>query len=292
MYSGLKKLDSESGMAAGDTLTIDMKKGGVVQGLWLYCTAAGVAMTKAQIIADVGLIKILVDEEEKVVLTAKELFDIYDYWFDYYGVATYVPAGVIPIPLFRPMWYSAEARQLMGYGTLGVSSMTCEVAIDAIALIDKIEPFVETTPGQMELGQHLCIRRTSHNFAGTLDQEISTLPKGHADIATIAYHVGLGATPGQIDFLTYVASYGPGVDREVFPKLPRDVNDHRLHRYHRAAQADFYTADFSILDAIDSNIANGPIVMHTLTPNWNVGVGAPGAFQILCEEIRGIVTQK
>lgn len=285
MLTVVKRESTKTPTGAG-LIAVDFSRGGVIHAFGLDCRkAAGVAMTEAEIEADVGNILIKVDGEPKIELTAAQAFDIWRYYHGQYGAHTI--AGVIPI------WVNGSGkfqriidRSALGWGTLDVKSVTAEIDVLGVVTLVQIKPFMIVEPdAERTLGRHLCIRKLADSYAGTGVYDIDKkFPYGQRDINLQAIHVGAGA--GTFVDATLKASAGRGVDNFIYPTLTVAENNQLLHDAKRTVQTGWFHLDLNMINDPLGGIPMGPLTGLQASINYSVAPGA--SFPILTEEIRGL----
>jgi len=282
MFPEMRKQANLPGIAAGAPCGLPLPPIGVHHGLYLMCRkAAGVPMTRAEIIADVGTITLRLRGEPKIEATATVLLDLFKYWFDSQGAHTV--AGLIPIPFWRPNLQSAAEKALISWGMDDVKSYTIEVDIVAVATLVTIEIWCEIENRIAPLGRHLCIGYHPQTFAATGVQDIITLPHGDADAGILAMHIG--ESTGDINALTVKAN---GID--IIDEVSMEMNNHALKKAGRTGQTDYYHADFSVINDRTGYLESGPLKSWRVQPEWELAGGAPGNYPIHIEEYRGLAS--
>jgi hypothetical protein len=281
MITKFEKQANLVGIAAG-VCTAGLPAERVHHGLFLLCRkAAGVAMTEAEIEADVGKIILRLDGDIKLEATAAVLFDIWRYWFEQYGVFT--PAGLIPIPFVRPNLLPAIERSLFAWGMQDIEAYTLEVNITGVATLQTVEVFTEVEDAQRRLGRHLALRYCPQNFGSTGVQEVTSLPFGDNDTGMFAMHIGHGS--GAISSVTSKATRA-GRSEEIYDELPYEANDHILRQAGRTKQTGYYHVDFSRTNDKDGFLRSGPIAAFRQQIDWAT---QPDNYPIYIEEVRGLL---
>jgi len=246
-----------------------------LHGLFLRClTAAGVELTRAQILNDVSDINLKLDGETVWGVDATFLLDRQKYLGDI-SMGGNVN-GIIPLEFTRPLLNSFSERSVSALGLLNVSSVTIDVTVIAVAQLSRIEVYsLVDSDVPRPLGQHIRIDRLSRSFAGTGAQELTDLPFG--DDRAIAYLAEHVKTTGTI---TKAKVRRNGVD--VFESLPTNLNTVLLNRAGRTPQSGYFTIEFDLPNQYLSALSmpGTQSLYHEL--NWSV---APNGFSIYLERL-------
>lgn len=243
--------------------------------IMLRClTAAGVELTRAQILNDVSDINLKLDGETIMGVDATFLLDRQKYLGDI-SMGGNVN-GIIPIEFTRPLLNSYTERTVSALGLANVSSVTIDVTVIAVAQLSRIEVYslVDTEPAR-PLGQHIHIDRFSRSFAGTGAQELTDLPFGEDRVvAYLAEHIKTTGT------LTKAKVRRNGVD--VYESLPANINTVLLNRAGRTPQSGYFSIDFDLPNQYLSALAmpGTQSLFHELT--WSV---APNGFSLYLERL-------
>ena len=290
MIPVIKQEATKSGMGVGDKVTINLTAAGVHHALYLdFRKAAAAVMTEAEIIADVGKILIKVDGEPKIELLASEAIALSKYYRDKDGANTM--SSVLPIDFLRYNFNNLSDRQLMGYGMADVRSFTCEIDITAVATLASITPRSYIEPdNSRKLGRHLCIRRLTDYFGSTGIQQIDKkLPYGQPDVGMFAIHFHQGAGAGVFTSVTVKASAGKGVDSDIYPEMLKALHDQLLMDNGRTIQTGWYHVDFALTNDPTGYLPIGTLTNLRADIDW--ATNAPLSFPILCEEVRGLMSE-
>jgi len=281
MIPQLKRQADLTGVAAGGVSTMMLPAAGVHHGLHLVVrSAAGVGLTRAQMITDIGSIVLRLNGDRKIDVTMTALLDIWKYYFDQYVVHTV--AGAIPIPFVRPSYPLMETREAMAWGMADVQSYTLEVTWNAgLATAASCEVYCEIEDRTAPLGRHLCIETHPQNFGSTGDQDVTTLPFADPSMGYIALHFTNGS--GQIDALTVNVNNNDAID-----EIPSELNAHLLKQAGRNAQSGYYHADFCRINHPGGFLPCNGMSNFRQRVNWNAAAGAPGNYSIIAEVLRGL----
>lgn len=280
-YAIPEKMKNVTGIGAGAVTVTDMPVRGVYHGVYLVCRkAAGVAMTRAEIIADVGLITLRVDGNIEYQASATVILDLFKYWHDKDGAFTV--AGALPIPFTRPNLVPAAQKALLGWGMKDRTSFTLEVDIDAVATLVTIEVWAAIEPNERAFGRHLSLLQYPQTFAATGIHQITTLPQKNPDVGILAMHIG--ESTGDIN--SVIVQDGT---RVIFDEVPMELNNMMLRQAGRTGQTDYYHVDFSVMDDQAGYLAVGNIRDFRQSIEWEAGGGAPGNYSIYIEQVRGLL---
>jgi len=257
-----KDMPSFQGVAAGQTAICNCPVGLTYNVLAIEHLRSGVAATEAQMKAELGDVRVLINGEVKIEASATELIDL----AKYNGVT--IEPGVLPIIFARPWSRTANGEDALSYGTADVQTMTVEVDIDAAAT----SPALSMTAQQSaptQLGKHITLKRFGRTAGGAGTLEVSDLPRGNYGL--LALHLNSSAVTE--------------VEIEADGKLVYDADSKRAKFF------DSLTGkDWTVSNSFHVNFANTDRVGDTLPLNlqdFRVRATMSGAstFQILQERI-------
>src|SRR3989338_3070994 len=227
------------GIAAGAKATARIPTTGTHYALFLRClTAAGVALTRAQMIADVGNIVVRINGKQILEGTATFFLDRQKYYSD--AVNADNVSGIIPIFFPLPSLESDPERRVLGWGMLGVDSFEVEVNILGVAQLASMEVYSEVSDEQRTFGRHIRIRKFPQVFGVTGLQEIQTLAREDGAVDYLALHI---ETPGA-STITKTSVKVNNVS--IIDQEPIDMNQVRLEAAYRNPQAGYYHIDFGL----------------------------------------------
>lgn len=286
MYKQILPQPNIQGIAAGAVATGNIPTSGTHYGTFFRClTGAGVALTRAQIIADIGDIKVRINGEIVVDATATFLLDLQKYYGD-----TNVAAiagnldGIIPIFWTRPYFSTDSERSIFALGMENVSSFQIDVQVVGVAQLSTIAVYSLVTPERRNLGQHIRINRFPQNFATTGVHEIVSLPKEGDDVAYTALHI-CGQAAGSVSQTTVKIG-----GNNIYENVPGNLAQVISGPAGRAPQATYHHIDFSV-----SNDLTGFIPMAGVK-DWRQQItwitNAPVAYNIYTERIFGLKVAK
>lgn len=179
-----KNMPSLQGVAAGQTAICNLPVGLSYYVLVLEHKRSGVAATEAQMRAELGDIRLIIDGENKITASASELLDLYQRQALKYGWKT-LP-GVLPIVLSKPTSRTNAGEDSLTYGTSDVQTMTVEVDIDPSATAPALS-ITALQGAPSPLGKHITIKRFGRSAAGAGEFEVSDLPRGNYGL--MALHI-------------------------------------------------------------------------------------------------------
>lgn len=282
MLTQLIKQPSVRGIAAGAVATVEIPTNGTHHATYLRClTAAGVPLTRAQIIADIGDIIVRLDGEQIVEASATFLLDLQKYYGDGLGAGNV--DGIIPLVWVRPHLATFPERIVTALGMANINSFTIDVKILGVAQLSSIDVISEVDATPRRLGQHVRITRHPQSFATTGLQEISTLPRWGNDVAYVAMHVEKNA--GTFDKVT-VKLGGNAIFEDIDPNL----NQVNLVKMGRTPQAAYFSVDFAKNNDLLSLLPMAGVQDFRQQITWKTA--APTTFNIYAETIHGLNVAK
>ena len=281
MLTQIKRQPSMLGILAGATAAINVPTTGTHYALFLECLgAAGVALTRAQMINDIGNITIRIDGTEIYTVTATFLLDLQLYYGQAIGAGNV--NGYIPI-YFAPMWLNSFAeRSVYALGTNNVGVISVEVQCNAaMATLTNLNVFSEVTPEVRPLGQHIRILRYPQiwGVVGGI-QEITTLPKLGNSVAYKALHI---QTPGASIINQATVQIGGNA---IFDQVPAALDVVMLAKEFRTVQALYYHVDFAKNRDLTSFLPMAGVQDFRQNLTW--AVAAPNNYDIFAETIWGL----
>ncbi len=244
-------------------------------------SGAGAPLTRAQLIADIASVRILMSGTPIVDLTATQILDLYKYYLDA-KVALAAPLGELVIPFGRwdlPAW---GLNRAFGLGMVrknggGYHTLQYEVTFTAgLATAATVEVHVEhDLYAEEPLGYHVRRLRTTRSFAGTGEQVIDDLPRTPHGV--LAYHFDL--TAGTLARMTIIKD-----GDLVYDQTPYDTITVKAKESGRTVQATMASIPFDLANDLNGYEELGSGVREWMVkPNWSV---APGAgYFIVSEEI-------
>jgi len=156
-------------------------------------TAAGVGLTRTQILADITSIKIMANGIVIRDLTVTEILDLYKHYNDSMGALTV--AGVIPVPFTRRLDLRQFSNDLV-FGMVDKQgrqvNLTYEIAIAGVAQLAQMQVRAIVDDRVMDVGPHIRIIPAREQVSSTGQKDWSTLPKdAPGGRKLLAYHVVL-----------------------------------------------------------------------------------------------------
>lgn len=284
----VQKKEATKVVAGAGLQAVDFSVGGVIHAFGFDFRKAALAlMTEAEIEADIGNILIKVDGEPKIELTAAQAIDIWRYRHAKYNAHT-ISSTILIWTNMSGMFDRMVDRSAMGWGTNDVRSITAEITVAGVATLATIDPFIIVEPdADRTLGRHYCVRKLAGYYGSTgVEQVDKKLPFGNSDINMQAIHFHQGAGAGVFTDVTVKASSGRGVDNEIYPQLKLPQHNILLHDVGRAAQTGWFHVDFNLINDPTGGIPLGQLTNLRADITW--ATNAPLAYDILCEEVRGL----
>jgi len=151
-----------TGIAANGIAVAKVPPGATYASISFLCRIAGVAATRAQIVAQWTQIRCTISGNEIFTLSGQQLVAI----IEYYCTGLIGDTGVLTIP-FQRLWQKEIAAALNpDWGTLGESSIQFEITQTA-ATIDTVDVYAEVEPMAQELGAYVSYQRLTPTFAST-----------------------------------------------------------------------------------------------------------------------------
>ncbi len=276
MFTQVKRLAGLQGIAAGQIAVAEIPATGTIYSVYLVPrAAAGGGLTRAQMITDMGNVVLKVNGQ---AIIDADITSILDRQL-FYGMP--FANGNLPLYFFRPGMATDAERSLFALGTQDVDSISIEVNILGVAVLVTCDLYVEVSTELRRLGQHIRFIRYPSTFAAVAQQEITTLPKDDPQLAYLAHHITLGATPGVIGWVT-VKVGGNDIHDQVTPAVNGDL----LRREGFAQQAAYYSVCYNrSRDLLTGMLPTAGVRDFRLRVNWTT---APAAFNIYSEEIHGL----
>lgn len=282
MLTQLIKQPSVRGIAAGAVATVEIPTTGTHHALYLRClTSAGVALTRAQILADIGNIILRINGETIMECDVQLFLDLQKYYGDADGAGNV--DGIIPIYFTRPHLATFSERIVTALGMSNVQSFTVDVVVDAVAQLSSIEVISEVDATKRVLGQHMRIAKHPNSFATTGLQEISTLPRYGNDVAYCALHIEKNA--GTFEKVT-VKLGGNAIFEDIDPNL----NQVLLEKNRRTPQTGYFHVDFAKNNDFLSLLPMAGVQDFRQQITWKTA--APTTFNIYSETLHGLNVKK
>jgi len=259
------------GIAANGIAVAKIPPGATYASITFYATIAGVAATRAQIVAQWTQIRCTISGNEIFTLSGKQLVAI----IEYYRTGLIADTGALTIP-FQRLWQKEIAAALNpDWGTLGESSVQFEITQTASA-IDAVAVYAEVEPEAQELGAYMSYQRLTPTFASTGVFVYPDLYK-QAGAFAYAYHFEVPVVAN----LTNVELIADNVSLVNTPPLVLNAYG-REGTPNRTPQtpAGFVHLDFC-RRGIDADAL--PLSMSTLTLRLTFENAAPNTFAIIQE---------
>ena len=248
-----------------------------------FLSAAGAALTQAQIETDVEWVSIMLTGEDGKTIKILDRVtpaEILDLLMDYPEAAfsTYTNAGCLVIPYDRPGRFRAQNWSL-SLGMLDVNVYQLQVQFTAglvTAATVEIVPIVDTLP-MRPLGEHIELRIDSRDRAATGVETVLDAPSGEPGTALVGYHIGLGSAPGVISKIS------ADIDKQrIYSDLDAAMNNLNLHRRRFTPNADYFHVPFD-LDFEPLDVGNAKSFIQKWT--WST---APVTYRVIYEMVCGL----
>lgn len=247
-----------------------------------FKTAAGAALTQAQIKSEVSEIRVKINGEVIVEASPAFLFARHNYYYTNLGAP--VNDGVLILPWHAPQLDTAAQRAFYPLGTEDVRDITVEFVTGTLTNLAVIDVYVSSTNERTILGPHLRIKKHPQTFNTTGEQVISDLPFG-PDQALLAYHIGLGTTPGVLKEVSLIGDNVQLLDRVTLP-----VQTAMLELGGRTLQADYFPIDYGVNNEFMGYfrfVRNGRLIQDwRQILNWSTSPG--GLYNIYSEHIHNL----
>jgi hypothetical protein len=237
-------------------------------------TAAGVALTSAQMAAEIGNIVIrcgdvTVFDADATYALARQL---------YFG-GTFT-AGILPIEYERPYLPTPQDRVRTALGMQNARSYTFEMDLAAaIPNLAQIEVYTVSYNLNKPLGEHIRVRRIPQNFAALGLYEVSDFfGLGYVNQAYLGLHIHnttAGSTTSQVSAIVNATN--------LFAQVPANINIELLTKAGRVPQTNFYHVDFAFANHVQSRMQLGGVSDFRLQ-NTFTGA-APGNYNIYSEQL-------
>lgn len=250
-------------------------------------TAAGVGLTRTEIIAAISAIRVYANGVAIRDMTAQEVLDLYKYYNDSLGDLTV--AGVIPIPFVRSGLDLQALSNDLAFGMLDSNgrmvNLTVEVVIASVAVLAKIEVRAWVDDRVMPVGAHVRIIPNREQVSATGKKDWSRLPvSAPGGRKLLAYHVVLDS--GVISQIDVVKNNEDvllqGASKEELELLQRSAG--------RTAQAGYFHVPFDLAgDPRGGEVLAGTVAAWLVQPTFTTAPTG-GVAKILDEFITNGLT--
>lgn len=281
MNTHIIKHQNISGIENAGKIAGSIPATGTHTALYLRCLdSSDVALTAAEIIADVGDIAIRVGGQTIIDADAQFLLDMQQYYGAYMDAMNV--DGIIPAFYTRPYLPTPQEQVRTALGMIGEGSYTVELDLAAtLTKLAKIEVFADKLPMEKHMGEHIVVRKIpqSHSVAAGLDQ-ITDLPdlKKKAK-AYLALHAYCSTASVDFDHVTVQAN-----SKDIYKSVPALLNQVRLNKAGRTPQTNYYHMDFALQNTIQSRLRLGAITEFSQDIQFS-GAGVPGNYTIFAEQL-------
>jgi hypothetical protein len=268
--------------AASGRGLIDIDTARNVHAVYLYLTIAGTAATYAEMIAQVGAIRVRVGGKLIFDLTATQILDLYHYFNDRTTVVM-TDAGVLPI-VFTPMMLPLNREtQQYAIGMLSDNNpskrntFTVEVNMTAGPItIDACEVQLETDdePAQT-IGYHCRWLPYGTTWAAASLQTLDKITHEPNALAVLGYHVH--HTAGTLTRFSLTVN-----DFDVISDCPRNLWLQQLNKAQRSPVANYEHVDFTLGGDPRAFLDISRLVNEYLRLTWGV---APNGYNVLVQQL-------
>jgi hypothetical protein len=244
--------------------------------LLLKCeTSGGVALTQAEIEADITSVNVSIKERggSKIdlipELSPAVIFDLLNDYPDA-GKATYTNSGILRIPWVRPRMNAADFRAL----SLGMRDVDPKDGLQlrityasSLAQLATVKVSLEYDEEDARpLGQYIRIEKRPMSAVGSTGEAYHESFVFEPGTSLLGYHIALGSTPGVI---SYVKARVNG--RDYWNKLDIAMRNLLLRNAQRTPNGDYFTVPFD-LQGIPLNI--GAARSFQVWHNWTTVPGS------------------
>lgn len=164
-------------LASNQQATLQVPVGGKIHNLMLvFLTSGGVAVTEAQIRAEIGNIRLTIGGTDIINSTAVRLLDIYEAL----GVNVSVPAGVpgvLELNIGRQMFTDPAVRDLFGIGTAGITSVQIQVHAGTLSAIASVQAYTSREGSNEGLGTYCRVLDYAQSYNAIGQHTADTLPR-------------------------------------------------------------------------------------------------------------------
>jgi hypothetical protein len=263
-----------------DIINIDTARN--VHAVYLYCTVAGTAATYAEMVAEIGAIRVRLGGKLIYDLTATQILDLYHYFNDRTSVVL-TDAGVLPI-VFTPMMLPlTRETQQYAIGMLSDAdrskrnTLTVEVNMTAGPItIDACEVHLETDDEPADtVGYHCRWLPYGTTWAAASLQTLDQITHESNALAVLGYHVHHAA--GTLTrFALNVNDY------DVISDCPRNLWLQQLNKAQRSPVATYEHIDFTLGGDPKAFLDISRLVNEYLRLTWGV---APTGYNVLVHQL-------
>ncbi len=271
-YQRIRKNPALSALAAGTDSNVILPVGETYDALHFAPTIAGVAATKAEMIAQISKIQLIADGDTKIDLTGEDAVMLQEYYQQRSGQDA-VAGGQLFLDFNRPWHREISGEDGPAWGTRDVRTLEMIVGLAGGATIDGLQTSRIVRDGE-SMGRHLCIRRRPQTFASAALQRISEW-KRDLGSQLLAIHVKKTTIT---DVLLTIDNV-----KEIDCKYALLAAFRKQYERTDQVGAGYSHLDFAVRNRIGDAI---PMVAQTmdLDLTWS---GAPGAYTLLLEQIEG-----
>lgn len=263
-------------IGAGLRATARVPIGSTLLTTFLHFTIAGVAATRAQIEAQVSIVRITVDAENKFDLTGVQACALADFYRT--GI---IANGILPIFWARPWMREIANVDAPGLGLAEADSASIEITLAAGATIDAIRAIHESVAGE-PLGAHPVYLRQNFLFSSTGQFEITDLPRNPL-FSLFALHVQCDpSTITDVEVVADNVQILKGTVAELNERYLLDTSPRKVQDSHATPANRFFSLDWTY-----RNRGSDPLPLNM--QDWRIRLtfnAAPNTLPIVFEQLR------
>ena len=254
-------------------------------------TAGGVALTAAQMIAEMPNIQIMLDGAELFNMTTRDLIALQDYYFaGSAGVGatpTAFVAGALYIPFNKPLYPTAGLQEALGIGA--ADSRILQINVTCGATLTNLSRIGLAWDGNANINataQHLRVNNYRQTFSSTGRVTIQNLPL-EKNVGVLAFH----AVVPVATVINQAVVYANGSEVQ---RVNRNSLINAQRRGRRVAQLPETNATGFDMFSIDFNLSNDSSNflrlqnVNELRVELDLSGTAPGTFDFYREAVFGI----
>lgn len=287
-FRAFEKFANVQSVVASGIGTALLPVAGTYYGLMAHCMdAGGVAISVANIIADITNVKITLDGVTVLEAPPTLLFKLYDQQYAKDGAAQ--RAGMLPI-LFSPDYLERTMdADIVAWGMKGIQAFQVEftfgAAIGTANHISQIAIFAERISETRPLGTHRRLLKFARSFASSGQQEVTDLPfEGGEQVVTAAWHAQYNGAAAVINDFEVL------VNNQLVIKHPPLGAQFRLEKSGRkwmvaGAADDLFSVPFDLTGDLKAYLPHQAVNDLRFRITWSA---APSAYFLYRESYHGV----
>lgn len=261
-----------TGVGANKNAVITLPIGPTYEKVFVKCTIAGTAATRAELESMLGDIRLQLSQMTLFTLSALQLIAREEF----YNVGIVGDTGYICISFNRDWMRQVQAARLPALGTLGESAFTLTIAQGGSSTIDLMEPMAWIRPGAEEVGGYVRIDRYTPALPAVGVNDINVIkPKPGEFLYALGFETTVAAN---LTKATIIADGTHVFDEITQADLLRSYVNPIAPRTQQTSKKVLWF-DFTAL-GWDNPL---PMTMDTLTLRLTYASAAPTNFAILAE---------